>query len=70
MTRLEKCELLKSKGYRYDPETGKIFNRYNKEIKRIWGGYIRLYNGLLGHHYAWYITYDNVDFIELDHINH
>ena len=32
MTRLEKCELLKSKGYTYNPETGKIFNRFGKEL--------------------------------------
>ena len=69
MTRLEKCELLKERRYTYDAETGKIFNRHGKELKRTWGGYIKLYNGLLGHHFAWYITYGNVDFEMLDHIN-
>jgi hypothetical protein len=67
--RLEKCELLKSKGYSYDPETGKILNRFGKEIKRKWHGYIRLYSGLFGHHFAWYMTYGNVNFKMLDHIN-
>ena len=69
MNRLEKCEILKSKGYTYNAETGKIFNRFGKEIKRVCDGYIKLYNGLLGHHYAWYMTYGNVDFEMLDHIN-
>jgi hypothetical protein len=75
MTRLEKCEILKSKGYTYDPETGKIFGIYGKEIKRIKDGYIyikgsKLFDGsVLGHHFAWYMTYGNVDFDRLDHIN-
>jgi len=75
MTRLEKCEILKSKGYTYDPETGKIYGIYGKEIKhKNKAGYIEintsLINGtLLGHHFAWYMTYGNVDFIELDHQN-
>jgi len=74
MTRLEKCELLKSKGYTYDKETGKIFGVRGKEIIRKTKGYILISNhfgnqSLLGHHFAWYMTYGNVDFIELDHIN-
>jgi hypothetical protein len=67
MTRLEKCEFLKRKGYTYDPETGKIFGVYGKEIKHK-EGYIRIFN-LLGHHFAWYMIYGNVDFERLDHIN-
>jgi hypothetical protein len=74
MTRLEKCELLKSKGYTYDPITGKIFGIRGKEIKRkCFYGYINLNDGVIGslkgHHFAWYMTYNNVEFIELDHIN-
>jgi hypothetical protein len=71
MTRLEKCELLKSKGYTYEPETGKVFGVYGKEItSKIKSGYIWIsVIKLLAHHFAWYMTYGNVDFIELDHDN-
>jgi hypothetical protein len=70
MTRLEKCELLKSKGYTYDPETGKIYGVRGKEIiRKDNDGYIRLNYDLFGHHFAWYMVYGNVDFIELDHKN-
>ena len=70
MTRLEKCELLKSKGYTYNPETGKIYGMFGKEIKRLSDdGYINLDNNLRGHHFAWYWVYGNVDFEQLDHIN-
>ncbi len=75
MTRLEKCEILKSKGYTYDPETGKIFGVYGKELKSKSLGYISIDGGnnfkgnLLGHHYGWYMTYGHVDFKELDHFN-
>ncbi len=75
MTRLEKCEILKSKGYTYDPETGKIFGVYGKEIKTKLNGYIVIggdnnFKGkLLGHHYGWYMIYGHVDFDRLDHFN-
>ena len=69
MTRLEKCQLLTEKGYTYNPNTGKIYNRFGKEIIRKQDGYIRLHYNLYGHHFAWYMTYGNVDFIELDHHN-
>ena len=73
MTRLEKCELLKLKGYTYDPETGKIYGIHKKELcSKIKGyKYINIGNGikLSQHHFAWYMVYGNVDFIELDHIN-
>jgi hypothetical protein len=74
MTRLEKCELLKSKGYSYDPETGKIFGTKGFEIKRKDDkGYIviglRGMSNLFGHHFAWYMVYGNVDFNLLDHEN-
>ena len=75
MTRLEKCEFLKSKGYTYDSETGKIHNRFGKEYKSKHKGYI-IINGnnnfkgkVFGHHYAYYMIYGHVNFEELDHIN-
>ncbi len=75
MTRLERCEILKSKGYTYDPETGKIFGVYGKEIKAITQDYITIRGGnnfkgkVLGHHFAWYMIYGHVDFDRLDHFN-
>jgi len=76
MTRLEKCEILKSKGYTYNPETGKIYGIYGKEItNKTISGYISINGnslfkgGLYGHHFGWYMTYGNVDFEMLDHIN-
>lgn len=70
MTRLEKCELLKSKGYTYNPETGKIFNRFGKELTaKNKNGYIIFFNNLKVHHYAYFISYGNVNFEMLDHIN-
>lgn len=77
MTRLERCELLKSKGYTYDPETGKIYNVKGKEVKTkdVHGYYVLGFTQrpktfqVKSHHYAWYMVYDNVDFNELDHIN-
>lgn len=73
MTRLQKCELLKSKGYTYNPENGKIFGVHGKEIINILNGYIHIntrnIKHLQGHHFAWYMTYGNVDFEMLDHIN-
>jgi hypothetical protein len=77
MNRLEKCEYLKIKGYTYDGKTGKIFNPKGKElISTDQRGYkdLRVINKnvkfqLWGHHFAFYMTYGNVDFIMLDHIN-
>ena len=75
MTRLEKAELLKSKGYTYDPETGKIYGSKGFEITRKnQNGYIVINSNyfkgsLKGHHFAWYMIYDNVNFERLDHIN-
>jgi hypothetical protein len=71
MTRLEKAQLLKERGYTYDKETGKIYGIRGKEITNVdkvgykYVGYFKLAQ----HHYAWFITYGNVDFIELDHID-
>jgi hypothetical protein len=77
MTRLEKCEYLKDKGYTYDSETGLIYTpRDKKTIGKDTRGYktLKVNNSnhkfqLWGHHFAWYMTYNNVDFIMLDHIN-
>jgi len=74
MTRLEKCEILKDKGYTYDPNTGKIYGVYGKEITRTnRDGYLIIYGSinfkgnLLGHHFAWYMSGRDMDFIDLDH---
>jgi hypothetical protein len=75
MNRIEKCEILKQKGYSYNALTGKIYNRFGKEITRKTKGYININGGnnfkgfLKGHHYAWFYIYGNVDFKMLDHIN-
>jgi hypothetical protein len=76
MTRLERCELLKSKGYTYNPETGKIYGMRGQElISKNTNGYVILFVKnkpdiqLYGHHFAYYCVYGNVDFKMLDHIN-
>jgi len=76
MTRLQKCQILKEKGYTYSPSTGKIYGVFGKEItSKHRDGYIHIIcsthfkGGLFGHHFAWFMTYNNVDFNELDHIN-
>jgi hypothetical protein len=74
LSRLEKCKLLKEKGYTYNPETGKIYGVRGNEIIRILNGYIYIcplkksFN-LRGHHFAWYIAYGESDYEQLDHIN-
>lgn len=76
MERIEKCKILESKGYTYNPETGQIFGSKGKEIinKRN-DGYIQLTfvmdkpYVLLAHHFAWYMSGRDMDFIELDHDN-
>ena len=74
MDRLEKCVLLKSLGYTYDPESGKIYGMKGKEITSlnryvIITGNKKFKGNLLGHHFAYYYVYGNVDFEMLDHIN-
>jgi hypothetical protein len=76
MTRLEKCELLKSKGYTYDPDTGKVYGISGKEVgyKRkngyiVISGSTHFKGNLYAHHFAWFWVYGNVEFYELDHIN-
>ena len=76
MTRLEKVQFLKEKGYKYDPETGKVYGVKGMEIiSKHSGGYIIIRNtkyfsgNVYAHHYAYFMTYGNVDFEMLDHIN-
>ena len=77
MTREERCKLAIERGFTYDPETGKIFNRFGKESKCINSHeYINVvirvegknYN-LKGHHFAWYWMHRECDIEQLDHIN-
>lgn len=77
MTRVERIQLAIDKGYTYNSVTGKIYNKFNKEIKcKETVGYIQisLYNEnlkqykLKGHQFAWY--YINNEVVKcLDHIN-
>ena len=76
MTRLEKIQLALQKGFKYEPETGLIYNKNNRIItSKHTSGYtfIALYENkkqhmLLGHHFAWYwVNNEIVDLI--DHID-
>ena len=72
MTREEKCLLAIEKEYTYNPETGKIYSRFGREITSKFNtGYIKVNNTkfeLLGHHFAWYCV--NKEIVEqIDHIN-
>jgi hypothetical protein len=75
MTREDKCQLAKTRGYSYNAETGLIVNKHGKPIKKNVKGYTtiqmkvadKIYY-LYGHHFAWWSTYNECVF-ELDHIN-
>lgn len=75
MTRNEKCQLAKTRGYSYNAETGLIVNKHGKPIKKNVKGYTtiqmkiadKIYY-LYGHHFAWWSTYNECVY-ELDHIN-
>lgn len=77
MTRLEKIQLAIDKGFTYNPETGKIYNKKGHEmISTSLQGYIDIsicdsnkkrYH-LYGHQFAWY-TINNEIVKFLDHIN-
>jgi hypothetical protein len=77
MTKEEKCIWAINTGYKYDPESGLIYNRYGKLVKTPTKstGYIQLniqLEGktlkLFGHQFAWYWIHKKcVD--EIDHIN-
>ncbi len=75
MTREDKCQLAKTRGYSYNSETGLIVNKHGKPIKKNVGGYttiqMKIANKiyyLYGHHFAWWSTYNECVY-ELDHIN-
>ena len=77
MTREEKCKLAIERGFTYNSETGIIYSRYNKIVKRKQSnGYIKFglsvnkkTINLLGHHFAWYCFYGNCNINQIDHIN-
>jgi hypothetical protein len=75
MTREEKCQLAKTRGYSYNVETGQVVNKHGKQIKKNIKGYTTIQMKvqdkifyLYGHHFAWWSTYNECVF-ELDHIN-
>lgn len=73
MTRKEKLELSIELGYTYDPETGKIYSRYGREINsKHKMGYIKItsrkFGELLAHQFAWYYIHKEIVDI-IDHIN-
>jgi predicted phosphodiesterase len=76
MTQEERCEILIEKGYTYDPETGNIYSRLGKILKRKNKGYVHIGTtinkktlNLFGHNFAWYCVYGNCDTDQIDHIN-
>ena len=82
MTRYERFEYLRDKGWTYNPETGEIFNSRGKVCNNTnVAGYVQclfnIYrNGkrvkcyvLYGHHFAWFWVNGNVDINEIDHLN-
>ena len=77
MTRELKCLYLIEKGYTYNPETGEVKNPRGKILKaKDTQGYLIITINknkknykLFQHHYAYFMTYGNIDFQMLDHIN-
>jgi hypothetical protein len=74
MTREERCELAIERGFTYNSETGKIYSRFNNEIK-FKERYIRMkltlnkkQYFLSAHQFAWYFIYKEC-VEEIDHIN-
>lgn len=75
MTREEKCQVAKTRGYSYNAETGLILNKHGKLIQKTTKGYTVIQMTisdkkyyLYGHHFAWWSVY-NKCVEELDHIN-
>jgi len=70
-SKLERCQLLKSKGYTYDPETGYVFNPKGKKLIYKSNNYYEIRtkdSRVYSHIFAWYFIYGStVDYI--DHIN-
>jgi hypothetical protein len=82
MTRWQKFEYLRDKGWTYNPETGEIFTSRGKVCNNTNNnGYVRciisIYkNGqrgkdyiLKGHHFAWFWVNGNIEINQIDHIN-
>jgi hypothetical protein len=63
MTREQKCQLAIEKGYTYNPETGKIFNRFGKEMN---SKHISKYNNDETKHYITLkIYYDKTKYVQI-----
>jgi len=77
MTELERCELVKRKGYTYNPETGELRGvKGNVITRKRKNGYIICSvkcNGkdtcLYGHRLAWYLYYGKLPNNYIDHID-
>ena len=75
MTELERYNLLKERGWTYDPLTGDIISHKKKIIKNQKDGYIRfqfkvegkVYN-IYGHRFVWWLYYGELPDV-IDHIN-
>jgi hypothetical protein len=78
LSRLEKCEIAKDKGYTYNPLTGEVFGLKNNLLKSLDGdGYLifimchnkKKYH-IKQHHFAWFMAHGgNLNFELLNHIN-
>jgi hypothetical protein len=76
MTELERFELVKQKGYNYNPETGELIGMFGKLIKRTIEGYVSfiLYHGkkqynIKVHRLGWYLHYGELPKNQIDHID-
>lgn len=69
MDELQKLQRFKDLGWKYESETGKIFDSYNRYWRhKTKEGYIRC-NGVLGHRLAWFLYYNERPPKFIDHIN-
>lgn len=74
---MNKYEYFKSNGYKYDSETGLLYNKRGNICCSLHDGYIRIdirqYDTryrVLGHRLAWYLFYGEIDDnLVIDHIN-
>lgn len=76
MTMLERCELAKAKGYKYNPDTGELIGiKGNVIISKDRDGYIQAsiyskkYYPIRGHRLAWYLYYGKLPKNKIDHID-
>jgi len=75
--RYNKLVVLKEKGYTYDKETGEIKNRFGRLVtaKNSFGYIVIPYKKgkscllVKGHHFAWFISFNEVTNNQIDHIN-